>query len=167
MRILDLPLVSRTRRIHALEHATINILTQRYPYLSLVGRSDWQGFSIYGNVATRQLEQATHEALARLKAGERHLALHPRCGTVLATTGLLSGLAAFVTLSLTGSRSRSRWASLPNALLAATLAVALGQPLGLLLQERFTTDSRPGDLRIVRVRHYLGGYLPLHRVEIN
>jgi hypothetical protein len=165
MSILDLPIVSRTRRIHALEHATINILSLRDPQLSVVGRSDWKGFSIYGNVAARQLEQAAQEALARLKAGEENLALHPRCGTVLATTGLLSGLAAFVTLSLTGSRTRTRLASLPNALLAATLAVILGQPLGLLIQEHFTTDSRPGDLRIVRVRHYLGGHLPMHRVE--
>ena len=31
MTILDTPVISRIRRNHALEHATINILSQRYP----------------------------------------------------------------------------------------------------------------------------------------
>jgi hypothetical protein len=164
-RLLNLPPIATTRRNHALEHATIHILARRNPNLSLVGRSDWQGYSIYGQVETRLVEQAAHEALGRLQAGEHQLAVHPRCGTVLATTSVLSGMAAFLALGLGRSRSRFRWASLPEVLLATTVAVLIAQPLGLLVQQRITTASDVGDLRIIRVFQQRGGSMPIHRVD--
>jgi len=33
MSILDLPVISRIRRNHGLEHATITLLSQRFPYI--------------------------------------------------------------------------------------------------------------------------------------
>jgi len=110
MGLLDLPFISRIRLNHGLEHATIHVLIQQNAYLSLIGRSDWQGFSIYGQVETQKVEVAAREALNRLRAGEHQLAIHPRCGTVLATTGILSGIAAFFALGIGRSRSRFRWA---------------------------------------------------------
>jgi hypothetical protein len=166
MDVLNLPFISRIRRNHGLEHATIHVLIQRSPYLSLVGRSDWEGFFIYGQVETQDVESAAHEALARLQAGERELAVHPRCGTVLATTGVLSGMAAFLALGAGNSRSRFRWAHLPEALMAATAAAIVAQPLGLLLQQYITTSSDVGNLRIVRVYKQRGGSVPVHRIEI-
>lgn len=166
MSLLDLPFVGRVRRNHGLEHATIHVLIQRYPDLSLVGRSDWGGYYIYGRVETQQVESAAHEALARLRAGESGLALHPRCGTMLATTGVLSGMAAFFALGIGRSRSRFRWASLPETLLAATVAAIIAQPLGFLLQEYVTTSSDMGDLHIQRVYQQRGGSVPVHRVEV-
>jgi hypothetical protein len=165
MKLPSLPLVSRIRRNHGLEHATIHVLIQYQPFQSLVGRSDWGGFSIYGQVETQQLEAAAREALARMQAGESQLAVHPRCGTLLATTGVLSGTAAFLALGVGGSRSRFRWAYLPEALLAATAAAIVAQPLGLLLQQYVTTSSDVGRLQIVRVYKQRGGSVPVHRVE--
>ncbi len=165
MDLLNLPFISRIRRNHGLEHATIHVLIQRAPYLSLIGRSDWGGYSIYGQVETQDVESAAHEALARLLAGERELAVHPRCGTVLATTGILSGMAAFLALGVGNSRSRFRWARLPETLMAATAAAIVAQPLGLLLQQYLTTSSDVGNLKIVRVYKQRGGSVPLHRVE--
>jgi hypothetical protein len=165
MCLLNLPLVARIRRNHGLEHATIHVLIQHNPYLSLVGRSDWGGVSIYGEVETQTVESAAHEALARLQAGEEQLAVHPRCGTVLATTGVLSGLAAFFALGVGRSRARFRWAYLPEALLAATAAAIVAQPLGLLLQQYVTTSSDMAHLRIVRVYKQRGSPVPLHRIE--
>ncbi len=159
------PFVERIRRNHGLEHATIHVLTQRNPYLSLVGYSDWRGFSIYGQVETEQLQQAVQEALARLRAGERHLAIHHRCGTVLATTGILSGLAAFLVMGLSPSKSRFRWSSLPDALTAATAAVVLAQPIGLLLQQHVTTTGDVGNLKIGRIYREDRTSVPLHRIE--
>ncbi|MBE9507029.1 MAG: hypothetical protein IMY86_03185, partial [Chloroflexi bacterium] len=52
---LDLPPVSRVRRNHALEHATMHVLSERYRNLRLVGRSSLWGFYIYGNVPTEDL----------------------------------------------------------------------------------------------------------------
>lgn len=160
-----LPLISRIRRIHGLEHATIHVLIQRHPYLSLIGRSDWGGYSIYGEVKTEEIESAAHEALDRLRAGESELAVHPRCGTMLTTTGLLSGIAAFFALGVGRSRSRFRWASLPETLLAATVAAILAQPLGLLLQQYITTSGNVDNLEIMRVYKQRSDPVPIHRIE--
>jgi hypothetical protein len=165
MGLLNSSLLTRIQRNHGLEHATIHILSRRNGNLSLVGRSDWNGFTLYGPVDTAEVRHAAQEALRRLRQGEAELAVHPRCGTVVATTGLLTGLAAFVALGLDGNRSRFRWASIPAAILAATLAALVAQPLGLLLQERFTTSGHPGNMEIKNVSVNPTGNLITHRVE--
>lgn len=157
--------ISRIRRNHALEHATIHLLNRRQAHLSLVGRSDWGGFTIYGPVDTADLRQAAAEALQRLQAGETELAVHSRCGTVLATTGILTALASFLAISLDGSGKRFRWSSIPAAMLAATGAAILAQPVGLMLQEQFTTNSDPGQLEIRDIRFHSTGNLIVHRVD--
>jgi hypothetical protein len=158
-------LVQQIRRNHALEHATIHVLAQERPPLTLVGRSDWAGFSLYGAVDTARVERATREALARLRAGERNLAVHPRCGTILATTGVLSGLAVFLTLGFSHPRGRLRWAKLPDAIVAATAAVVLAQPIGMWVERTITTSGDLGSLAIARIYRRHGGALPSHRID--
>ena len=158
-------IVQRIRRNHALEHATIHVLAAAPLHSSLFGRSDWSGFWLYGDVETAQVEQAAHEALRRLRAGERHLAVHPRCGTILATTGLLSGLAVFATLGLAQPRGRLRWSSLPDAILAATAAAILAHPLGMWIERTITTTADVGELAIARIYRQSGGAVPSHRIE--
>ena len=84
----EISLLSRVRRHHALEHATIRILNRRFPHVRLAGWSAPGGFYIRGAVTTAQLQTAIAEAVARFAGGERHLAVHPRCGTNLVTAGL-------------------------------------------------------------------------------
>ena len=165
MKLFNLPFISRIRRNHGLEHATIHVLIQRNPFLSLVGRSDWRGYYIIGEVGTEQVESAAREALTRLQLGESELALHPRCGTMLATTGVMSGLAAFFALGVGRSRSRFRWAYLPETILAATVAALVAQPLGFLLQQYVTTSGDVGRTQIARVYKKRGGPVPMHRIE--
>jgi hypothetical protein len=167
MGVFDLPFIARIRRNHGLEHATIHLLSRRNPHVSLVGRSDWGGFTLYGAVDTTEVEQASYEALERLRQGEASLAVHPRCGTVLATTGILTSLAAFLTISVdsVSSRGRFRWSSIPAAMIAATAAAIFAQPLGLLLQERYTTSGYPDRLEIKQIRRSPGSGLVMHRVE--
>ena len=161
-----LTLIAHIRRNHGLEHATVHVLSQRHTHLAVVGRSDWNGFTLYGPLDTAEVNQAVHEALHQLQQGEAHLAVHPRCGTVLATTGLLTGLAAFLAIGLDGnSRSRFRWAAFPSAVLAATLAAIFAQPLGLLLQERYTVTGNPGNLAVKTVTTRPVGNLIVHRIE--
>jgi hypothetical protein len=162
---LNLSMLTRIQRNHGLEHATIHILSRRNGNLSLVGRSDWNGFTLYGPVDTAEVKHAAQEALRRLRGGEAELAVHPRCGTVVATTGLLTGLAAFIAIGLDNSRGRFRWATIPAAILAATLAAVVAQPLGLLLQERYTTSGQPGNLEIKNVSVNPASNLITHRVE--
>lgn len=167
MTLLDSPFIASIRRNHGLEHATIHILSRRNNNLSLVGRSDWNGFTLYGPVDTAEVRHAATEALHRLRRGESELAVHPRCGTVLATTGLLTGLAAFLAVSLDGgSGRRFRWGSIPAVVLAATAAAILAQPLGMLFQKRVTISGVPGNLEIkdITVQSNAAGIVT-HRVN--
>jgi hypothetical protein len=159
---LNLPLVARLRRNHALEHATTHVLAEKQRPLSVVGRSTFSGFYLYGNLATEMVVEAAQEALARLRAGEHHLAIHPNCGTNLATAGSLAGLATFAVL---GNSKKRRFDLLPSVVLAATAGLLLARPLGPLLQARVTTLADLGDLTIKDVRREDRGNLVVHFVE--
>lgn len=160
------PAFSRIRRNHALEHATIHLLAARFPRRPLVGRSDTLGFTLYGEVTTQAVEQATLEALDRLRRGESGLALHPNCGTNLLTAGILAGGAAFLALlaSRPDERLRDRLLRLPTAILAATLALIAAQPVGMILQQRVTTYADPGPLRVVAVQQLRRTPFCVHRI---
>ena len=69
MTILDLRVLSRIRRNHGLEHATINILLQRFPFRRLAGYSFPGGFFILGDLLTEDLRDAVVQALARMNNG--------------------------------------------------------------------------------------------------
>lgn len=164
-RLLDHPLISRIRRNHALEHATIHVLSQRFRDLRLMGRSTPRGFILYGDLPTEPVHEAAQEALARLRAGERELAVHPTCGTSAVTAGTLAGLSAFLVLT-PRRRSAAEWLSrIPAVLLVTTLGFILGQRLGLAMQAALTTDPRVDDMRIVAVVREERGPIVLHHVH--
>lgn len=159
------PALSRIRRNHALEHATLHVLNERHRNLRLVGRSSLWGFSVYGAVPTESLVAAAQDALKRLRNGERHLAVHPNCGSNLAVAGTLAGLAAFLALG-GGSRGRfSRLARLPLACAAATVSIILAPPLGLAFQAHVTTQSDIGSLLISTVSRQRWANVLVHRVR--
>lgn len=162
MNPLELLPLAAMRRNHALEHATVHILTERHPELRLVASSNPTGFTVYGPVETEVLAQAVSEGLQRLQAGERQLAIHPRCGTNLAAGVALAGLASSAALS--GRRRSPLEKALQLALgLAAALAVA--RPLGARLQKRITTSSDVGGLRVRKILRLQRGTVVVHRVE--
>jgi hypothetical protein len=162
MNPLTLPPIARVRRNHALEHATIHVLTEAHRPLSVVGRSTLSGFYLYGKLTTEMVIEAAQEALARLRAGEHSLAIHPNCGTNLVTAGSMAGLATFAVL---GSSKKRRLDILPSALLAATAALLLAQPVGPWLQARVTTLPDVGNLTIKGVRREERRNLVIHFVE--
>ena len=47
--------ISRIRRNHGLEHATIHVLSEANPRRRLIGRSDYGGFWLLGEVSTEEL----------------------------------------------------------------------------------------------------------------
>jgi len=150
--VLHLPPISRVRRNHALEHATMQILSERNSHLGLMGRSSISGFTIYGDVSGEAVLNAAREGLRRLKAGERALAIHPNCGSNYVVAGTIAGLSAFLALGgLSRNRSeslRDRLARLPMACVTATLGIILSRPLGTALQAHVTTDADVGRLRV-------------------
>jgi Domain of unknown function (DUF6391) len=163
--VLELPIISRIRRNHGLEHATLHTLANYLPHTMLAGHSDLGGFWIIGDVPSETMHIAVQEAISRLRAGDSRLAIHPNCGTNYATMGTLAGLAGAVAMLGSGRRLRDKLNRLPFAAVLATLAVILGQPLGLLLQARVTTSSNPGTLEVIAITHKQQGQLIIHRVQ--
>jgi hypothetical protein len=163
--ILDLPLISRIRRNHGLEHATLHVLANYLPHTMLVGHSDIGGFWIIGNVPAELLHAAVQEAIARLRAGERQLAVHPNCGTNFATAGALAGLAGAASMLGSGRRWQDKLARLPFAAVLATIALIVSQPLGLELQRRVTTSGDPGSLEVISITYHEQGNVTFHRIQ--
>ena len=162
--VLDAPLISRIRRNHGLEHATLHLLAQRFPQRAMAGHSDMAGFWIIGNLSTFDVQWAVSEALGRLRLGQADLAIHPNCGTNLATAGVLAGLGAALVMLGSQNRLRERLERLPLAILMATAGVVLARPLGLLLQEHVTTSGFPEGLEIVKITPTTLGRLKVHRI---
>jgi len=162
--VLELPFVKRTRRNHALEHATIHMLSRRVQHVPMAGRSTPSGFYLYGNIPTDHVVSAVNEALARLKAGESQLAIHPNCGTNLVTAAGLSGLAAFTLLN-TGRRERNNLERLPSLFLVIAAALVAAQPIGQAAQQHITTLADLGNLRVTSIRQVGQGRMVIHRVD--
>jgi len=161
--ILDLPLILETRRNHALEHATIHMLSAKYPDRHLAGHSNPTGFFILGNVTTEDLKDAISEALTRLRAGESELAIHAGCGTNFATTALLAGSMAWFPLSGVRSMRRRLWL-LPFAVAFGVLGFVLSQPLGPILQAKVTTEADMGNLQVEEIMPLRKRGVAVHRV---
>ena len=157
--------LNRVRKNHALEHATIHILSEESPYMRLAGRSDHRGFTLYGDMSSEIVSEAAAAALRRVRAGERHLAVHPNCGTNLVTAGLLGSLAGLLSNGSTRDGWRGRLERLPFLIVMITIALIVAQPIGLIIQRRVTTNARLGDMEIVSVKRKNIGALTLHRVE--
>jgi len=160
MSFLDLPFLLETRRNHALEHATLKILSPKYPSRPLGGHSNPTGFMILGDVHVDDLRAAANEALKRLRAGERDLAIHPGCGTNYATSGLLAGSLAWFGLKGKGEWYKKLW-RIPFILPLAVIVWELSKPLGPKLQDGITTEANLGDMEIVSVKQIRPS---LHRV---
>lgn len=164
MNILSSPLIAATRQHHALEHATIHLLHRRFPNVRVVGWSTNNGFYIHGPVSATHVRDAAAEAMLRLRRGESHLAIHPRCGTNLVASGTLVGLVAFLAM-LPGDK-RSRRERLPLVLLLSTLTTLLAQPLGFWAQANITTNPEiPPDL-VLQVQSTDVGASQVHHVQL-
>lgn len=154
MSILDLPPVLATRRNHAVEHATLKILARKYEDKNLAGHSNPTGFFIFGDLDMNDIRNAIHEAMTRLRAGERDLAIHPGCGTNLATSMVLPASFAWIPFQSTRSL-RWRLLLIPVALVFAAFGYLLSKPAGPWLQRHVTTQADLGNLQlldVVRVR---------------
>lgn len=163
MTILDIPVLSRIRRNHGLEHATINILSQRFPHRQLAGYSYPGGFFILGDIPTNDLREAIMQALVRMNNGERTLAIHDHCGTNYVASGFVAGLLAW--LGMAGAKSkRDKVERLPLVIALATVGFIASQPLGPALQKRVTTSGDPQGMSVVDVFPIQFGQSPLHRV---
>lgn len=150
------------RQVHALEHATVwmlsdnKISTQKTKltssYLStdnetIGGLSTDKGFFLYGDINPAKLRKAVNSALARLQQGEENLALHPRCGTNSSVAAMLTaGMAITAHLSL----PRSPLHQIMGVGLAALTANYLAPEIGIYVQKYITT-AIPFNLKLQKI----------------
>jgi len=153
-------LAQRTRQHHGIEHATIHLLSARFPGQRFSGLSDPAGFTIFGHVKEVEMRRAVGDALLRLQAGEHNLAIHPNCGTNLATTALMVTLAAMIGGA---GRNRSLSDKFVTILLLVLPALIVSRPLGRRLQG-YTTTGVVTDRWLADIRPVEIGPLHAHRV---
>ncbi len=153
MKVDDILFGRRIRQNHALEHATITILSQRIPNLSVSARSSSDGFIVFGDVDLGELRRAINDALGRLQAGEAELAIHPNCGTNLAVGASLVMLGTV--LGLASSHTRTRVATAAASSIAGWAAA---RPLGEYVQRHFTTLPDLAGVRVTDIvrRQFFG-----------
>lgn len=152
------------RQVHALEHATVWLLSDTVNwtkttktklttnYLStdnetIGGLSTEKGFYLYGEIDPSKLRTAVNLALIRLQRGDGNLALHPRCGTNSSVAALLTaGMALTAHLSL----PRSPLHQVMGMGLAAVTANYLAPDLGIYVQKYLTT-AIPFNLKLDKI----------------
>jgi hypothetical protein len=142
----DLFFGRRIRQNHALEHATVTILTEWRRELRLSARSSSRGFTIFADLDPALVRRAAEEGLWRLQRGEAGLAIHPNCGTNLAVGTSLAMIGSL--FALTALRPRVRLAS---AVASSLAGFAAARPLGEVVQRHVTTLPDLEDVRISAV----------------
>ena len=177
--------ISRVRRNHAIEHATVSLLMARGTRPPLGGYSTAGGFFIFGRATLEEVSQAAHEALARLRDGESGLAVSPFCGTNLVAGALLAGAAAALVMGnsrgkrlqrlpvvgvaavAANSRGKRQVFAAPLRVhrVAAVAATMLARPVGNALQRRYTTLSDARGVEIDGVRQVLAGSFRVHELR--
>ncbi len=163
------------RQVHALEHATVWVLSQSEPasepssWNSLVehdtlgGLSTEQGFYLYGCVHPATLRQAVSVALQRLLEGEWNLAIHPRCGTNL-SVGMV--VAASLALGAHFFLPKGPIEQLLGLGVATSAAACLTPELGHLAQ-RYITTAVPFNLEVDQIeRQRDRNGRPVHFVRV-
>jgi hypothetical protein len=143
------------RQVHALEHATVWMLSEIHApegqsYAdneTLGGFSTDKGFYLYGQIHPRDLQRATHRAMERLKGGEWHLAIHPRCGTN-ASVSLLLGAGLMMGTHLLLPRGPVE--QLLGLGLAGVMAMQVAPDVGYYAQKYLTT-AIPFNLEILNM----------------
>lgn len=136
------------RQVHALEHATVWVLSNSNGSAAvngavhtrdnelLGGMSTEQGFYLYGQVNATDLRRAVRTALQRITSGEWNLAVHPRCGTNLSVSMVvMAGLALGMHLIF----PRGPIEQIIGLGVAATAASQIAPDLGSIAQKYLTT----------------------------
>jgi hypothetical protein len=151
----------KTKRNHGLEHGTIALIMNRFTRQHpIAGYSIASGFFVVGGVTTEQVETCSAEALSRMQAGEADLAVSSFCGTNIVVTAALTMIATLTGYHTAGGGLRG----LNRAFSNTALATVASQPLGRMMQRRYTISADVGEMRIMSVTHYNLGKVPVHWV---
>ena len=150
LQILEIATNKPLRKNHALEHATINVIEERWGRRGVLsGYARENGYYIIGPVDPETLEWASHEAWERLARGETDLAIHSRCGTSIAVASFTTALIFILLLVFTHALN------IFLVILAILLGQIFGPFLGEFTQRYFTTDPDVRNIRVLGVEYDL------------
>lgn len=150
LQIIEIATNKPLRKNHALEHATINVIEERWGRRGpLSGYARENGYYIIGPVDPDTLEWASREAWERLSRGERELAIHSKCGTSIAVASFTTALIFILLLIFTHT------INIFLLILSVLLGQIFGPFIGEFTQKYFTTDPDVRNIRIVGVEYDL------------
>ncbi|MBT9130256.1 MAG: hypothetical protein DDT40_00547 [candidate division WS2 bacterium] len=136
------------RKNHAIEHATINVLEKHLASKAVFsGYAREDGFIIQGPVDILTLEVAARNALDRLKAGEKELAIHSSCGTGKAVGSFISGVIILGIFLFAG------YFNIWTIILSFLISTFVGPIVGEMVQKIFTTIPEVKDMFIGSVEN--------------
>lgn len=150
IKVAPMDMIAHIRKNHAMEHATIHLLTEALPHVSFAGYSFVRGYWILGKAELQDVQKAAEMAHARLKNGESKLAVHPNCGTNIAMIGLCTAAAAMLT-SVGSDEDESPMSRFTAFTTAGMIGALAGKPLGPKVQKKITTDPDVKNLSIVSI----------------
>ncbi|RJQ41330.1 MAG: hypothetical protein C4545_06910 [Anaerolineaceae bacterium] len=162
--IRETNLVWKVRSNHALEHATLHVLSTEVTRARVSGLSDAGGFWLLGEVPTALVFESARGALERMKAGDTGLAMHDNCGSNLVPSIMVSGGLAWLAMAGTGNSLRKKAVRFPIAVLLALVGFEAAKPIGPLLQEKTTSTDHVDSMVVREVRCYKPYGLVIHRV---
>ena len=149
------------RQVHALEHATVWMLSDTFNFKktklsinnlstdneTIGGLSTEKGFYLYGEIDSLKLRRAVNLALLRLQQGDYNLALHPRCGTNSSVAAMLTTTMAMMAHF---SLPKEPLHQIMGMGLAALTANYLAADLGMYVQKYITT-AIPFNLKLQKI----------------
>lgn len=157
-------LVRRMRRNHALEHATIALLSRRYPSTSTMGFSGSRGFTLFTDLTAEEVYPTVREALQRLKRGHSALAVHPNCGTNLVAAAVLTTGVTALGLRSRKEKIGERLEQFLQLVLVNAVALVVARPVGRWLQSHLTVDANVKGVEIASIlTRYQAG---MQRIEV-
>lgn len=136
------------RKNHAIEHATISVLEDHFGSKGVFsGYAREDGFIIQGPVDILTLEVAARNALDRLKAGEKELAVHSSCGTGKAVGSFISGIIILGIFLFAG------YLNIWTIILSFLISAFVGPITGEIVQKLFTTMPEVKDMFIGNIEN--------------
>ncbi|HOJ02352.1 MAG TPA: DUF6391 domain-containing protein [Anaerolineaceae bacterium] len=162
--ILEMNPVWKVRSNHALEHATLHVLSTKVTRARVSGISDAGGFWLLGDIPTNLVMESAREALQRMQAGETGLAMHENCGSNLVPSIVVSGGLAWLAMTGTGDSLRKKARRIPLAVLMALLGFEVAKPVGPVLQSKMTSTDHFDGMLVREVLCYKTYVFVIHRV---
>ena len=104
------------------------------------------------------------EALRRMSAGEKSLALHANCGTNYVTAGVIAGTLAWLATLVGGNTFKKKLDRWPLLMMIVTGSLIAAQPLGPKVQAKISTSGEPGNLKVRQIVRYERQGPVLHRI---